>query len=441
MSLFKFIDWFIPPELRQKPEQHLRARVLISGVLFMISVALIVRLVRVSAAQGAPLSKIALPVILLGLSTPFILKWTGRLRLAGAIPILVLMAVLPFAVSQTGGPAAPAIPLAAALVPTLGTLLLGVRLGIVCTGILIAELVTIALLYKQGFSFDQRIDPDKMYIFQITIASVTALVISFLTWSYERARLAAEDKLRAEIRERRLAERAKDDFVATVSHELRTPLTAIRGAIELLENGVYGRFEQPVGDLLEITARNARSLSLLVDDLLDIRAIEEGKLSMKHSRLQLSSVVREAVTTNRALAESHSTEFCLRVTDDELYVSGDRRRLHQVMTNLLSNAAKFTQPGTSIEVAVERSGCDARISVSDRGAGIPANFQERVFTRFAQADTSTTRQHAGTGLGLHITRALIEAHGGSIYFETQEGVGTTFFVDLPIFARAGDSPT
>ena len=431
MTISKAIDWFIPPALRAEPELYRRARVLVGAALFLVGLATVVRVVRAYSGQGDPNRAMIIPAVAVIAAAPLLLKWTGRLRLAGAIQVLVPIVVAPMVALQTGGLEAPVL-VACAMLPVLATFLLGARIGALCAVVLILELVALVVLHVQDYPFAQRISPDKRYLFEFSLATAAIVITTFLTWLYEHERRSVEAKLRREIAERRRAERAKDDFVAIVSHELRTPLTAIRGAVEMLEHGVYGRFDPPVSDLLEITARNARSLSLLVDDLLDMRAIEEGKLSISMSSVALVPMVREVVNNNRALAASHETEFCLKVDDESVRVYGDRRRLQQVFTNLLSNAAKFTRPGTLVEVAIEQRGDRARIAITDHGQGIPPAFQERVFSRFAQADVSTTRAQRGTGLGLHITRALVEAHDGTIDFHSRDGEGTTFYVELPV---------
>lgn len=432
LNISKAIDWFIPLAVRAEPESYRRARVLVGATLLMVAIAIVVRVVRTFSEQGDPNLAVLIPGIVLTGSAPFVLRWTGRVRLAAVIPVVVLVGVAPFATLQTGGLEAPVL-VGITVVPVLSTFLLGARLGVACTVVVILELSVLAVLHARGYQFTQRIDPDKRYLFELSLATVAMIMTTVLTWIYERERSAVEDKLRREIVERRRAEQAKDDFVAIVSHELRTPLTAIRGAVELLDHGVYGHFDQPVSDLLAITVRNARSLSLLVDDLLDIRAIEEGKLSVSMTRVSLVPMARDVVNANRALAVTYETEFCLTTNDESVQVLGDPRRLQQVLTNLLSNAAKYTRPGTAVEVAIDRRSDHVRIAITDHGLGIPVAFRKRIFARFAQADVSSTREKRGTGLGLHITRALVEAHDGTIDFDTQDGEGTTFYVELPLY--------
>ena len=229
------------------------------------------------------------------------------------------------------------------------------------------------------------------------------------------------------------AERAKDAFVTTVSHELRTPLTSIRGALGLVSSGAVGDLSESARDLLSRANENAIRLNAIINDLLDMGKIGAGKLSLNLEAVSLEPLLVESLEGNRDFAARQDVELVLGVVDDSLRVDVDRARFQQVMANLVSNATKFSGSGDSVRIEASRHNSDhVRISVADSGPGIPIDFQPRVFENFAQADTSTTRKHGGTGLGLAISKQLVELHSGSISFESEEGVGTCFFVDLPL---------
>jgi PAS domain S-box-containing protein len=226
-------------------------------------------------------------------------------------------------------------------------------------------------------------------------------------------------------------ERMKNEFITTVSHELRTPLTSIRGALSLLAGGTAGEVPLAAKAMIDIAHKNSERLTRLVDDILDIEKIESGKLSFRVAQLELAPLVEQAIEANRGYGEQYHVTFALTSVVPGALVHIDGDRLMQVLANLLSNAAKFSPAGGVVTVAIERRGTDLRISVADRGVGIPEEFHSRIFGKFAQADSSDTRQKGGSGLGLSITKALVERMGGQIGFTSELGAGTVFYVDLP----------
>lgn len=231
-------------------------------------------------------------------------------------------------------------------------------------------------------------------------------------------------------------ERMKNEFTSTLSHELRTPLTSIIGSLQLINSGVMGDIDKDVSELTGIAERNGQRLLDLINDILDIEKIESGKLVLTSEILPLGELVNEAMVLNRSFAERFGATFRKLCEFPDARVNADRKRLLQVMTNLLSNAAKFSVQGGAVEVAVTAQEGRVLTEVHDRGSGIPENFRDRIFSRFAQADSTMSRQQGGTGLGLAISRRLIELSGGSIGFKDREGGGTTFWFDLPRVATS-----
>jgi len=227
------------------------------------------------------------------------------------------------------------------------------------------------------------------------------------------------------------AERMKKEFTSTLSHELRTPLTSIIGSLQLVNSGVLGEIDKDVADLTQVAERNGQRLLDLINDLLDIEKIESGKLKLAPEQIRIEELVREAMLLNQAFGERFKVRFELAGDASGREVRGDRKHLLQVMTNLLSNAAKFSPEGGVVEVTITQNGANLRVGVHDRGSGIPENFRGRIFGRFTQADSATTRQKGGTGLGLAICKRLIEKMQGRIGFEDRAGGGTTFWFDLP----------
>jgi PAS domain S-box-containing protein len=227
------------------------------------------------------------------------------------------------------------------------------------------------------------------------------------------------------------AEKLKKEFTSTLSHELRTPLTSIIGSLQLINSGVLGDLDKDVGDLTAVAERNGQRLLDLINDILDIEKIESGKLSMDPEVLALDELVSESLVLNHGFAERFKVRFEVGGALLPVKVLADRKRLLQVMTNLVSNAAKFSPQGEAVQVTMDDQGERVRVSILDRGPGIPDSFRSRIFGRFAQADSSVTRQKGGTGLGLAICKRLIELMDGRIGFANREHGGTEFYFDLP----------
>lgn len=234
-----------------------------------------------------------------------------------------------------------------------------------------------------------------------------------------------------DITERKKVERMKNEFVSTVSHELRTPLTAVKGAIGLAVGGILGDLSKDTVELLSVADKNIDRLSRLINDMLDLDKIESGRLRMDMLPYPLLSLLRQAVDNNNTVAMQASVSLELANVVD-VPVNVDVDRFQQVMTNLISNAVKFSSDGGAVIVSSTLMGDDVRISVEDKGVGIPDEFRAQIFNKFAQADASDRRLKRGTGLGLNISKAIVEKFGGSIHYESTLGVGTTFFVDLPV---------
>lgn len=244
-----------------------------------------------------------------------------------------------------------------------------------------------------------------------------------------------------DITERKKLERLREDFVSVVSHELRTPLTSIRGSLGLLEACFGAQLGDQAQELLRISTRNCDRLVVLISDLLDIQKVESGTMAFQFQKENLCSLVEEAIRATEGFAAGHGTGFRASLPSEPLWVRGDRHRLIQVVTNLLSNAAKFGGTAQWVDVRLGTQDGWVRLEVEDHGTGIPEGFHDRIFQKFAQADEGTTRATGGTGLGLSIVKAILDHHGGRIHFVTQPGSGTTFIVELPPWDPTdGESP-
>ncbi len=231
-------------------------------------------------------------------------------------------------------------------------------------------------------------------------------------------------------------ERIKGEFVSTVSHELRTPLTSINGALGLLRSDRLGMLPANAKPLVSIAYANSERLMRLINDILDMEKIKSGSLSFAFEELDVGRLLYEAARSNSAFAEQLDVKIRVARIPEGILIMGDPDRIAQALANLISNAAKFSPKGGSVVLSAKQKDGWVRISVADKGDGIPENFRDRVFSRFAQANSTDARKKGGSGLGLSITKAIAEAHSGKVGFTSAVGKGTTFFIDLPVAAAA-----
>lgn len=239
------------------------------------------------------------------------------------------------------------------------------------------------------------------------------------------------DSIMAEEKQQALA-RMKDEILSVTSHELRTPLTSIAGSLGLLTAGAAGELPPRAKRLIEIAHSNSKRLVGLVNDILDMDKLTSGEMHLDKTLLSVAEILNEAVDANRGYASEHGVNLANEPVPAAMTVMGDHQRLLQVLANLISNAVKFSMKGGSVTLTANNLNRDeVRITVADKGRGIPEEFRQRMFTRFAQADASDAREKAGTGLGLAIVKKLVTQMGGRISFDTEIGCGTSFHLDLP----------
>ena len=238
-----------------------------------------------------------------------------------------------------------------------------------------------------------------------------------------------------DISQRKRVDEMKNELVATVSHELRTPLTSMRDSLSLLQSGAAGELDDEAQELVGIAHRHCERLVRLVSDMLDVEKVASGKVAVQPRPERFLPVVQDALAAIRVQAADAGVALApgWRAELDSLVVEVDRDRITQVLLNLLSNAVKFAPRGSSIDVGVElgADGQGVRVSVADRGPGVPLEFRDRIFQRFAQADPGAN-QKTSTGLGLAISRQIVIEHGGQLGFEDRVEGGAVFHVDLPL---------
>jgi PAS domain S-box-containing protein len=239
-----------------------------------------------------------------------------------------------------------------------------------------------------------------------------------------------------DVTERKAAERLKDEFISVVSHELRTPLTSISGSLGLMAAGAGGELPPKANRLVQIANQNSERLTRLINDILDLEKASNGKLQLAVESHAIRHIVEQVIEANQPYVQRLGVQLTLESTSAEAIVAVDRDRFAQVLTNIISNAAKFSPQGETVSVRISTNDADTvRVDVSDRGAGIPETFRSRIFQKFAQADSSDTRAKGGTGLGLSIAKSLVESMGGTIGYDSSPE-GTTFHVIVPRASQA-----
>lgn len=242
-----------------------------------------------------------------------------------------------------------------------------------------------------------------------------------------------------DITESKRLEALKNDFVATVSHELRTPLASVHGALRLLAGVIAEGAPEQVDKLLGMASRNSERLTQVVNDLLDFQKLTAGHFSVEITQVDAVDIVRQTVVDNEPFANKFNISVLVYAPEHSVIIHADAQRLKQVLTNLLSNAAKFSDCGTTVDV---KAGIDEEaflISVTNRGRGISPEFGKRLFEPFSQQAEHLTRDREGTGLGLAISKELVENMGGEIGYSSQINVQTTLWVRLPLALPAGAS--
>lgn len=243
-----------------------------------------------------------------------------------------------------------------------------------------------------------------------------------------------------DISERKQIDRMKDEFISVVSHELRTPLTSINGALSLIEGGLDGELPEKTRTLVELARKGCGRLTAQLNDILDMETLWSGRASFQSAPVDLADIAVRAVEVARVEFPDTRFEFQDGLRPGRAVLLGDPDRLVQVVSKLLSNAARYSPPEAAVEIGLGHKGRWWRLSVTDHGAGVPGDFRARVFQRFAQADGGADRSSQGVGLGLAIAQAIVSRHGGHIGFDSEENRGSTFWFELPEEAGLSSRP-
>lgn len=235
-----------------------------------------------------------------------------------------------------------------------------------------------------------------------------------------------------DITERYEVDRVKNEFVSIVSHELRTPLTSIKASLELALTGVLGTVPDKMREVITIAHGNSKRLNFLINDILDINKISQGKIDFDFKNLSLLPIIEETIEQNLDYAKQYNVGIEIKDNiSGYIIVNTDKHRLMQILVNLISNAIKFSHNGGKVHIYVEERENSVIINVQDYGIGIPEKAQDKIFKKFSQVDSSSTRAKGGTGLGLYINKMLVDRMNGKISFVSEENKGSTFSVEVP----------
>jgi signal transduction histidine kinase len=280
------------------------------------------------------------------------------------------------------------------------------------------------------------VQSDQANYFTAETINIYTTLASQVAVALQNARLYVEQA--ATVSQLRELDKLKSSFLANMSHELRTPLNSILGFTDVILEGMDGPLTENMDNDLRLVQKNGQHLLHLINDVLDMAKIEAGRMNLHPEVFKVHEVFAEVTSITSTLASEKSLSLAIECDSDQsIEIYADRTRLRQVMINLVNNSIKFTDHGQIALNVAPMEGARVRISVRDTGMGIPPENLESIFQEFTQVDSSTTRKAGGTGLGLPISRRLVEMHGGRLWAEStgNSGEGSTFFVELPVEAR------
>ncbi|MBB6562142.1 signal transduction histidine kinase [Acidovorax soli] len=299
-------------------------------------------------------------------------------------------------------------------------------------GVLRSKVAIFADLYRKTLALEQV---NQALVQQVAERATAQEQLRLLNETLERRVQERTHALQLRDAQLREADRRKDEFLATLAHELRNPLAPVAYALRLLR--LKGASQPHVERSADLIDRQVKAMSRLIDDLMDVSRINQGKIQLHSSRVELAGILQDAIDAARPMIDEQRHTLVLQLPPPSLTLDGDPTRLAQVFMNLLLNAAKYMDAGGRIELTVDTSADEARVTLTDQGIGIAPGRLEKVFEMFSQEEAALSRSRGGLGIGLALTRRLIELHGGSIA-ALSEGVGhgSSFVVRLPLAGPA-----
>ncbi len=290
---------------------------------------------------------------------------------------------------------------------------------------------------ETDLNFRQATNANQPYIILIGGIIIDCLLLGLFLFLVRMNRLALKyaDQMNKELERKNThlekANKIKSEFISVVSHELRTPLTSIKGALGLMRQTAQNLTEE-TKNMLDIAHKNSGRLSQLVDDVLDVEKLSEGQITFDITSIDVDAFIENIVKNQAMYYKIHHSNLVFDGNAKGVKINSDKNRLDQVITNLLSNAAKFSPKNSDVTIRTQTKGQKLKIEVIDHGPGIPENFKERIFERFSQVDSSSTRSVQGAGLGLYICKSIITNLGGHIDFESNNGKGSIFYIEFDL---------
>lgn len=443
----RMVDWFIPPNAGRSELDLRRTRLFVTAYVFGPLFALLLALVLQRVEDPLSLAYWGFVAIATGLfAFPIALRLTGAYDTVSVVATLYSTAMIFFMTYNYGGWISPALP-TTVVIPVAAFFFLPPRGRIICLSAVVAGFAVLVGLHFSGHDFPMRVPDETLAgLLGITVFA-TGTYVTMMTGALVALFNASEQNLHDEVRkhqiterhlkhtqeESELASRAKSDFLANMSHELRTPLNAIIGFSEMMKSEALGPLGSPkYASYARDIHSSGRHLLDLVADILDLSKIESGKDEPEESLIDLSRLIGAIMPLVKGRAHDGGVKLETHVPDDAPHLHADSRKFKQILVNLLSNAIKFTEAGGSVRIIVSvREDNGVTFQVVDTGVGIAERDIPTAFSQFGQVENQLGRHYEGTGIGLPLSRALVEQHGGTLTLASQVGAGTTATVDFP----------
>ena len=443
----RIVDWFIPPNAGWTGIELRRARLFVTGYVFGPLFVFLLALALQQAEDPLSAAYWAFIGIAAGLYVfPIALRLTGAYDIVSVAATLYSTATIFFMTYNYGGWISPALP-ATVIVPVAAFFFLPPRGRIICLGALVAGFVALTGLHFSGHAFPVRVPEHTLTDLFVISVFATGAFIAMMTGVLVALFNASEQKLHEEIQNHRITERelkyakeeseiasrAKSAFLANMSHELRTPLNAIIGFSEMMASEALGPLGNPkYSSYVRDIHSSGRHLLDLVGDILDLSKIESGKDEPEETLIDAPRLLGAIVPLVKGRADEGRVKLGTDIPDGLPRLRADARKVKQILVNLLSNGIKFTKPGGSVRLSANvRDDGGMTFQVVDTGVGMAEQDIPTAFSQFGQVENELSRHHEGTGIGLPLTRALVEQHGGALLLASEVGAGTTVTVDFP----------